>query len=412
VSFARGLRAPSRHIAALGGVLWALPIAAMPLFRYIFNSGHDCRNTNVIAAQRFANEEQSRTDFRVLVVGDVHGCLVELRELIALAGLGTGDRVIALGDVVDRGPDSAGVLDLLRTSGNVVSLMGNHERKHVRSSRGEVPAVLSQQIVRKELGDRYPAAVAFMETFAPWIELPEALLVHGFWEPGVPLRSQKPAVIIGTLSGEQYLAKHYRQPWYDLYDGDRPLIVGHHDYLHTGSPLIHKDRVYGLDTGCCYGGRLTGLLLPEWRIVSVPSRANYWADIRARDGRSQSAAAPVVWSEEDETSLSELIRHGERIAQETYRSLHAACSGFDAMPAREQTRLFAEMVRENPIAPVVFRIRSGHGTRDAMRSFLGHPSRVAGYLAKLKMCGNAQQPPPPSNGLTAHQGGFQMASPL
>jgi hypothetical protein len=44
--------------------------------------------------------------------------------------------------------------------------------------------------------------------------------------------------------------------------------------------LIWKDRVFGIDTGCCHGRALTGLLLPDFRVVSVPSRANHWQTTR------------------------------------------------------------------------------------------------------------------------------------
>jgi len=321
---------------------------------------------------------------RVLVVGDIHGCLAELLDLVELAGLGATDRVVALGDVVDRGPQSQGVLEFLRKTGGATSLMGNHERKHVRSFKGEVRAALSQQIVREEMGDSYADAVAFMGSFPAWMELPDALLVHGFWEPGVVLQEQKATVIIGTLTGEHHLAKHYPAPWYALYDGPKPLIVGHHDYLHTGAPLIHRDRVYGLDTGCCYGGRLTGLLLPEWRVVSVPSRANYWADTRTRHGRQPARRSPVVWSEGDEVALAELIRRAELAVTEACNALHAAHPEFAEMSEHEKPRLFAEVARNSPLAPVMFRIKSGRGDRAALRVFLGHPRKVADLLARLE----------------------------
>jgi hypothetical protein len=79
---------------------------------------------------------------------------------------------------------------------------------------------------------------------------------------------------------EQRLLKQYDRPWYELYDGEKPLIVGHHDYRRHGEPLIVDDRVYAIDTGCCHGGRLTGLLLPHFRPVSVPSRRDYWAHLQ------------------------------------------------------------------------------------------------------------------------------------
>jgi serine/threonine protein phosphatase 1 len=83
-----------------------------------------------------------------LIIGDIHGCWSELQELLDKADLANGDQVIALGDFVDRGPDSPRVLNFFRKQPNTRAIQGNHERKHVRSARGEVKAALSQRITR------------------------------------------------------------------------------------------------------------------------------------------------------------------------------------------------------------------------------------------------------------------------
>jgi serine/threonine protein phosphatase 1 len=211
-----------------------------------------------------------------LVIGDIHGCYDELRELLDRAGIGLGDEVLAVGDLIDRGPDNAEVLAYFRDRPGARSVLGNHERKHLRSARGEIEPALSQKITRRQLGSAYPDWLGFLATFPRHVELPEALIVHAFWEPGVPLERQRDTVLVGTLSGESYLNDRYDRPWYELYDGPKPLIVGHRDYRRDGQPFVHCDRVFGLDTGCCYGGRLTGLLLPAFRFISVPARANHW----------------------------------------------------------------------------------------------------------------------------------------
>lgn len=213
-----------------------------------------------------------------LIIGDIHACHEEMLELLERAGVGTDDEIIAIGDIVDRGPDNRSVLEFFRQRPGALSIMGNHERKHIRSARGELRPALSQRIARLQLGDSYDEYLAFLSTFPRDVELPEATLVHGFWEPGVPLQQQRDTVVIGTLSGEQHLAQNYSRPWYELYDGTKPLVVGHRDYRGNGEPFIWKDRVYCIDTGCCRGGRLTGLVLPGFRIVSVPARANHWAE--------------------------------------------------------------------------------------------------------------------------------------
>lgn len=243
-----------------------------------------------------------------LIIGDIHGCFVEQRELVDKAGLGEDDEIIALGDIVDRGPDSPRVLQFFQTNSKARSLMGNHERKHIRSFRGEIPPALSQVITREQFGAAYPQAIEFMQMFPRAIELEDALLVHGFFEPDVALGQQRDTVVIGTLSGEKYLTRTYPRPWYELYRGEKPLIVGHQDFLGTGEPFIYQDRVFGLDTGCYHGGSLTGLLLPSFQVVSVPSRQDYWTALKSRyqtETRSSGGS-------DEQVSMSETATHERR----------------------------------------------------------------------------------------------------
>ncbi|MEZ4668247.1 MAG: metallophosphoesterase [Anaerolineae bacterium] len=219
---------------------------------------------------------------KTLVIGDPHGCYEELLDLLDKAGLGSDDQIISIGDLVDRGSDSAKVLDFFRTTPNATSIMGNHERKHVRWQRGEIEPAASQIITRAQIGETdYPAAVAYMDSLPRYLDLPDALLVHGFYEPGVLVEQQRENVIVGTLGGEGYLRERYSWPWYEHYDGEKPLIVGHRDYSDglKMQPVVYKDRVFMIDTRCVYGGSLTGLLLPDFKLISVPSRGDHWADM-------------------------------------------------------------------------------------------------------------------------------------
>lgn len=218
-----------------------------------------------------------------LIIGDIQGCYTEFQALLDKAGVGSDDAIIALGDMVDRGPDSPGVLAFFMTRANAQSLMGNHERKHVRSFRGEIPPALSQRITRWQCGEaQYPAVVAYMATLPRFLELPEAILVHACFEPHVPLAQQHEAVMVGGRRGEEYLKQRYNAPWYELYDGQKPIIVGYRDYAGTGKPFVYRDRVFGIDTRCCFGGALTGILLPDFRLISVPSRKDYWTEMKHR----------------------------------------------------------------------------------------------------------------------------------
>jgi serine/threonine protein phosphatase 1 len=77
---------------------------------------------------------------RTLVVGDIHGCSIALDAVLALAAPGPDDRLITLGDYVDRGPDSRGVLDRLTAlfdAGGLIPLRGNHDQMMVQARSGK-----------------------------------------------------------------------------------------------------------------------------------------------------------------------------------------------------------------------------------------------------------------------------------
>lgn len=224
---------------------------------------------------------------KTLVIGDIHGCHGELLDLIDKAGLAENDQLIALGDLVDRGPDSASVLRFFKDQPRRRSLMGNHERKHLLAWNQEGSLSVSQLQVREQFGETlYAEAIRYFETLPLYIDLPEALLVHGCLEPNMELDKQQAGILTGSMSGEKYLLDRYGEPWYRLYNGDKPVVAGHHDYSKTGTPLVINDRVFLIDTGCCFGRQLTGLVLPDFKLVSVKSRANYWG--LARQGKVRS----------------------------------------------------------------------------------------------------------------------------
>src|SRR5690606_27035983 len=109
-----------------------------------------------------------------LIIGDIHGCYDELQELLDTVGLSSDDQIICIGDMVDRGPKPEEVLRFFRDTPNALSIMGNHERKHVRWFRGQVQPAASQLITRQQIGeDDYPATVDYMSSLPRSLELPD-----------------------------------------------------------------------------------------------------------------------------------------------------------------------------------------------------------------------------------------------
>lgn len=221
---------------------------------------------------------------KTFIIGDIHGCYEELQDLLNAAALASDDQIIAIGDLVNRGPDSARVWDFFthNVSSHIFSLMGNHEHKHLRAAYGKYQPSLSMLLTRWQFNQGYHEALCAMRDMPLSVDLPEALIVHAYYEPGLPLAEQQDRVLLGTLGASKYLRRTYKQPWYRLYDGEKPLVVGHKDMSGCHEPFVYQDRVFGLDTGCVYGGKLTGLLLPDFKLISVPARDTHWQNILSR----------------------------------------------------------------------------------------------------------------------------------
>jgi serine/threonine protein phosphatase 1 len=217
---------------------------------------------------------------KTLVIGDIHGCYREMMNLIDKAGLADDDQIVALGDIVDRGPDSASVADFFMTQSNTKCLLGNHEEKHILVSSGILQPAPAQEITMVQIPEeKYVPMLQFFKKLPTYMDLPDALTIHGLLEPDVLIEDQKRNVLIGTMSGEINIKKRYPKPWYEYDFGEKPVIAGHHDYSHEGKPLIIKDKVFLIDTACCYGKSLTALLLPEFKLFTVKSEKNYWGQV-------------------------------------------------------------------------------------------------------------------------------------
>jgi hypothetical protein len=327
---------------------------------------------------------------KTLIIGDIHGCFSELQELLDKAGIAVDDRIIALGDIVDRGPNSVQVLDFFSNHSSRLSLMGNHERKHIRGARHEVHLALSQIISREEFGAGYPQALEQMGRFSLFLDLSEAVLVHGYLEPGVPLEQQRDTVLCGTMSGDHYLRSQYEQPWYALYNGDKPVIVGHHDHLRNGQPFIYQ-RVYCLDTSCVHGGTLTGLLLPEFKLVSVPSRRDYWRETRQKFAMTKSPqqavppkrTLPDGWDDASEQILEKIAVLAQAESQRILAELQND-PGFSKSTPREQAKAYAAAVgSEMPWAALLHQARNGEIRLDTARRLFKSQVEVRDLLSKL-----------------------------
>jgi len=323
---------------------------------------------------------------QTLVIGDIHGCYEELQALLDKAGLASSDAIISIGDLVDRGPETPQVLDFFRENAAARALLGNHESKHVRAARGELKLALSQQISRQQFGAAYPPAVAWMAGLPLCIELPEAVLAHGYLEPGLALDQQNRSVLCGTMGGDKLLRERYERPWYEIYDGQKPAIVGHHNYTGTDQPFIYRDKVFGLDTNCVNGKALTGLLLPSFRFIAVPSRGDLWLQVRrayraARPPARQPSRPAVPWSQQDDLALEQMIDK-VRQANESLLARLLARPGFAELSARQQAKLYAFEAGPGAFATLMQLARLDKLDLETAHRILKEPGDVQKILAQ------------------------------
>ncbi len=212
---------------------------------------------------------------RVIVVGDVHGCINELKELIRRVEYHPGDLLVFLGDLMCKGPDSHAVVTLARELG-AVTVRGNHEYEvlrqyqlHTKGAGQDPPTKSSEhywisQNLSIENAEWLQASPWYMKS----IDL-DALFVHAGLIQGVQLRKQNPRLMMNMrsiLPDGTVTSKHYGEwPWARMWEGPQTVFFGHDAQRGL---QIHEHGI-GLDTGCVYGKRLTACVLPERQIVSV-----------------------------------------------------------------------------------------------------------------------------------------------
>ena len=241
------------------------------------------------------------------IIGDIHGCFDELVELLEKLGYATyrdergeyvlkveppaGRKVIFVGDLVDRGPKSPEVVNLVRgmvQMGSALCVPGNHDIKFMRAIHGKKVQIthgLDKSLEQFEAYEkRDPAFRSFRRDAADFID---SLVSHYVFDDGklvVAHAGMKESMqgrgsgkvrdfaLYGETTGEtDEFGLPVRYPWAQDYRG-RAMVV----YGHTPVPEPEwLNRTIDIDTGCVFGGKLTALRYPEQELVSVPARQTY-----------------------------------------------------------------------------------------------------------------------------------------
>ncbi|MEX1028356.1 MAG: metallophosphoesterase family protein [Candidatus Paceibacterota bacterium] len=195
---------------------------------------------------------------RLIAIGDVHGHPKALRGLVELVGLRPDDVVVMLGDYVNRGPDSRGVIEFLIELGarcQLVPLLGNHDEMML-GSRGDVnaesrwryeggTAVLRQYGPRNSVEDVSKSHWDFLASCQPAHETDAFIFVHAnySWYDSV---EHQPSSLLRWIS----IDEEKPQP----HTSGKTVILGH-----TPGPIRDYGFCRCLDTGCGFGGRLTAM---------------------------------------------------------------------------------------------------------------------------------------------------------
>lgn len=239
------------------------------------------------------------------LVGDIHGCATELHELVGKLNLGDQDRLVSVGDLFHRGPDPAGVMDVLREA-KAEFILGNHEQR-VLERFGLDPS-LSDGTDRPPLRTDFPdltdadlagdgnracivpaerrsEVLVFLQSHSGFFLENTCLPTSGPTKDGRPwcavhaaLAHGKPpsAALPHELTTLRRLPLRGNPFWFDAYTGSNLIIFGH---TTVKIPRARRTRgrlvTLGIDTGCVYGGALTAYSPELDEFQHVKAKSNY-----------------------------------------------------------------------------------------------------------------------------------------
>jgi len=248
---------------------------------------------------------------RTIFVGDVHGCLTELRSLLALLSFSPpSDELVLLGDLVDRGPSPVETVRFVRSElvpAGARVIQGNHEDKlgRWRLRERQFAETGRKNMMHPPSDERRAQWLAFSDEEVAWMtglpyvyRPPEGSPARGWiagpagFLPGAPVDRQAPGDMMRIRhvhkdSGKMLaLGDDFKDPpdgvvWTERWTGPESVVYGHF-VRSLGDPVVEERApgvlCVGLDTGCCFGGRLTAMVLrpgaaPEY--ASVPAGAQY-----------------------------------------------------------------------------------------------------------------------------------------
>ncbi|MGW6939474.1 polynucleotide kinase-phosphatase [Streptomyces xanthophaeus] len=260
---------------------------------HVLRTVEEAENAEVVLEKRFNDLTHLTGPFDI--VGDIHGCSSELETLLGKLGYEDGVHpqgrtAVFVGDLVDRGPDSPGVLRRVMgmvKSGNALCVPGNHENKlgrHLKGSKVQRTHGLAETIEQLE---------AEPEEFVQEVrEFIRGLVSHYVLDGGrlVVCHAGLPEKYHGRTSGRVRSHALYgettgetdefglpvRYPWAEDYRGKAAVVYGHTPVPDTS----WINNTICLDTGAVFGGRMTALRWPERELVDVPAEKVWYEPVK------------------------------------------------------------------------------------------------------------------------------------
>lgn len=216
---------------------------------------------------------------RHIFIGDIHGCIDEVTDLLSRLDVKPDDVVVATGDLTRKGPAADRCVSLWREHG-YLSVLGNNDVKMLERA-GRVRALFARRpdrvVLRRrdllaEIG-RWPLVLEFSDV--------GVIVVHGGVMPDGST-PREAALELRYLrrdgDGWRIVPKGKDKPgdrfWSEVWDGDRIVVYGH---TPRREPRIDRSAI-GIDTGCVYGGKLTAAVFERagiWTLRDVPARRAY-----------------------------------------------------------------------------------------------------------------------------------------
>lgn len=232
------------------------------------------------------------------IIGDVHGCAEELDALLIRLGYiwdsdtgvfahPGGRKAVFVGDLTDRGPDSAAVIALvmnMHQEGQALIAAGNHDDKLRRALKGNkvnIGLALFQTIEQlRQRGNTFVGKVLGWLSQLPWklhLDEDRLLVCHAGLSERLQDREDDAArghALYGDTDGTTKDENGYflRRDWAANYSGNRIVVHGHVPV----DEVVVKNNVWNIDTGACFGGKLTALRYPEMECVSINAYEEYW----------------------------------------------------------------------------------------------------------------------------------------